>query len=233
MQSTTAPDNPSEPTRPGIWAMLARIVPVLIAIQAARAAITILLYSWLRPTPSNPLWNWIDLAAYAVTGFALLVIFRPSVAALGLEWHGMSRPARVLSIGFCLLALFLLLASALLDPALLLENGKNAVMIPVFEELLFRGWVWSRLEATLKGKFAGALTWLVNSALFAIWHMGYFDIYLLKAFPASPQIEPGIFVIMKLAITFVIGLMVAFLRCRTHRAYGSLAMHMLINLFGR
>lgn len=232
MNATTESTTALNLNRPGAWGVIARIALIMLCIQAARAALTVPLYAWLRPGPTSPLWNWIDLAAFSIVGLALLAIYRPSAAVLGLEWHGMSRLARGLSTGSCGLALLLILTSVSFSPAILLENIKNALVLPLFEELLFRGWIWNRLENAFKGKYAGAITWLVNAVLFALWHLGYFDVYLLKAFPASRGMDPIFFMAMKLAVTFVIGLMVGFLRWRSRRAYGSLALHALINLFG-
>lgn len=227
-EPTTAPDR----NQPGAWHVVAWVALALLCIQAARAAVTVPLYAWLRPAPTSLLWNWIDMAAFTIVGLALLAIYRPSAAVLGLEWRGMSRLARGLSFGSCGLALLLVLTSLSFSPAILLVNIKNALVLPLFEELLFRGWVWTRLENVFKGKYAGAITWLVNAALFALWHLGYFDVYLLKAFPSSRGMDPVFFVAMKLAVTFIIGLMVGFFRWRSRRAYGSLALHTLINLFG-
>jgi uncharacterized protein len=205
----------------------------MLGVQAARAALVAALWAWLRPTPTSPVWLWIDLAAYTLTGLGLLAIFRPAPAALGLGWQGLSKRARGLVLGFSGLLLMLVLTTVFIDPALLLENVKNALLIPAFEELIFRGWIWGKLEQSIRGKYAGAWVWLINAGLFALWHLGYMDIYLLKAIPASPGLDLGFFLVMKLATTFVIGLMVAFVRWRTRRLYGAVILHGLINLFGK
>lgn len=236
MHNPAVPLPTSERAQPGTWAVLARIALTLAGIQATRAAITVLLWAWLRPEPSSPLWYWIDLVAFTAVGLALLAIFRPSPAMLGLAWQGTSRLARGITIGSGALTLLLVLSSAAFGPGLLLENARNALMFPIFEEPLFRGWVWSRLETTMKplnGKYTGLLTWLVSSALFSLWHLGYFDVYLLVAFARNPTLNVPFFVLMKLSVTLVIGLMVGFLRWRTRRAFGSLVLHALINVFGK
>lgn len=47
------------------------------------------------------------------------------------------------------------------------------VLTPVFEELIFRGFVWNKIEE----KFSNELTvYTITALLFALWHFGYIDI---------------------------------------------------------
>lgn len=52
-------------------------------------------------------------------------------------------------------------------------NLVSALLFTVFKKLLFRDWIWSRLESLLQANHAGFITCLVTTALFAIWQLGY------------------------------------------------------------
>ncbi len=120
-----------------------------------------------------------------------------------------------------------------LQPDQFAVNINSALVIPIFEELLFRGWGWTKLEQTPGFRGSGLLHWLVISLLFGIWHFGYADIYILKVAPAVPSMDWGNFLLMKFLTTFIIGLIVGLPRWRAGRVYGSMILHTLINLFGR
>ena len=51
------------------------------------------------------------------------------------------------------------------------------MLLPVFEELLFRGFLWDRLERAFGG--GSAALWL-SAALFGLWHVGYADTILCR-----------------------------------------------------
>jgi membrane protease YdiL (CAAX protease family) len=174
-----------------------------------------------------------DIAAFGLVGTALLLVFRPSAASLGLRLEGASRLETAASIGGGLLALGLVAGTYWLDPNLVVVNVSSAVVLPIFEELIFRGWGWGRLERASAGRWAGAVNWLVVSLLFGLWHFGYVDVYLLKIAPSWPEMDWGMFLLMKFLTTFVIGFIVGLPRWRTGRVFGSIILHGLANLFGR
>jgi uncharacterized protein len=212
---------------------LAEVLLLMLGVQAVRAAMILLFWLVLRPAPTSPAWLWIDLAAYLLTGVGLLIVSRPAPAALGLEWSGQSRRMRWAVTGGLALLGLLLLTTLFIDPAVFLDNLKNVLVIPIFEELLFRGWIWGRLAPSLPQHRRSLLAWLLTSALFALWHLGYMDIYLLKALPANPGLELGPFLVMKLITVLIIGLVVGLPRWPTQRTYGSIILHGLVNLFGK
>jgi hypothetical protein len=216
----------------GLYAkQLVGFVVFLFAVQIVRALVICRLWAWLQPpTADSPLWAWMDMAAFILVGVAILLAFRPSAASLGLRLRGASRLETVASISGVVLLLGLVASSWWLDPAVLLVNVSTVVILPLFEELIFRGWGWGRLEHSGAPQW---LNWLVISFLFGLWHFGYVDIYALRVAPAWPEMNWGMFLLMKFLTTFVIGLVVGLPRWRTKRAYGALILHGLVNLFGR
>jgi membrane protease YdiL (CAAX protease family) len=212
---------------------IGRLLLLLLAIQIGRGLIITGLWSILKPAPDSPLWAYMDMVAFGVIGISLLLLYRPSRLQLALDWKTAPRWELAIYIGAGILTLGLVASTYFLQSDLFVININAAVVIPIFEELLFRGWGWGRLRRVSFFRASGFANWLIISFLFSLWHLGYMDIYLLKLAPANPDMDWGVFFAMKFLTTFIIGLIVGFPRWRTRRVYGSLILHSLINLFGR
>lgn len=210
-----------------------QVVFVRGCLQAGRAAVHFGLWRWLQPAQNAVLSNLADMGAYITVAVIVWLVFRPSASRVGLDWQGAGRLEKriYLLAGAVLLAMTLL--TYFFDPAVLVENLKAVWVVPVFEELVFRGWAWQHIEPAVKGKHAGAITWVVVSVLFALWHIGYTDIFYLRILPANPGTQLGDFLINKVIFTFFFGLAVGIPRWRTSRVYGSILAHGFLNLFGK
>jgi membrane protease YdiL (CAAX protease family) len=212
---------------------IGRFLLLLLTIQIVRALIITGLWRLLHPMPDSPLWASMEIIAFGLIGIGLLLWFRPSREQLGLDWKSAPRGELAAYLGTGSLTLGLVIGIYFLQPDLFIGNINSAIVIPIFEEFLFRGWGWNQLERSASFKAAGFANWLVISLVFGLWHFGYMDIYLLKMAPANPNLDWGVFFLMKFLTTFVIGLIVGLPRWRTRRVYGSLILHSLINIFGR
>jgi len=212
---------------------IGRFLLLLLVIQIVRASIITGLWRLLHPAPDSPLWAYMDVIAFGLIGISLVLWFRPAREQLGLDWKSAPLWELAAYIGLGILTLGLVLSTYFLQPDLFPGNITAAIVIPIFEEFLFRGWGWGRLEESGSFQASGFAHWLVIALLFGLWHLGYMDIYLLKVAPANPSMDWGIFLLMKFLTTFVIGLIVGLPRWRTGRVYGALILHSLINVFGR
>jgi CAAX protease family protein len=211
----------------------ARFLLLLFGIQIVRALIITGLWRFLHPAPDSPIWAYMDIMAFGLIGISLLLWFRPSREQLALDLQAAPRWELAAYIGLGSLTLGLVISTYFLQPDLFAENINSALVITIFEEFLFRGWGWRQMERSASFKASGFANWLVMSLVFGLWHFGYMDIYLLKVAPANPNMDWGVFFLMKFLTTFVIGLIVGLPRWRTGRVYGSLILHSLINVFGR
>jgi membrane protease YdiL (CAAX protease family) len=212
---------------------IGRFLILLFAIQVGRGLIIAGLWRILQPASDSPLWAYMDMVAFGFIGIGLLIFARPSAAELALDWRGAPRWELIGYILLGTLSVVLVLSTYFLRPDLFAVNINSALVVPIFEELLFRGWGWARLEKTPSFQSTGFLHWLVISLVFGLWHFGYLDIYILKVAPSFPSMDwPGFF-LMKFLTTFVIGLVVGLPRWRSGRLYGSIILHTLINLLGR
>lgn len=212
---------------------IGRFLLLLLAIQIGRALIITGLWRILQPAPDSPLWPTMDMVAFGGIGIGLLVLARPSRKDLALDWDSAPRWETAAYIGVGILTLALVASTFLLQSDLFVANIATAIVLPIFEELLFRGWGWTQLKRAASFKHASLINWLVISLLFGVWHFGYLDIYILKVSPLNPGMDWRVFFLMKFLTTLLIGLLVGIPRWRTGRVYGSLLLHSLINLFGR
>ncbi len=230
--STTEIIEGKKPGSQSLIAVAAQIVGLLAVIQLIRAALVWALANLLGLADTPVLPGWTDILVFSGIGAVLLGIFLPTGQALGLGWKGQSRRAQM--IYGVLIALFLILVLSTIGMGIdiLVENIKAALVIPVVEELIFRGWGWTRISARLSGRFAGAITWLVTSLLFGLWHIGYSDV-LLRATAGVAGLSFGKVLILKLAVALVIGLGAGLIRWRTGKVYGAIFFHGVWNLFGR
>jgi uncharacterized protein len=210
-----------------------RFLLLLLAIQMVRALIVSGVWRLLHPAPDSPIWAYMDIIAFGLIGISLLLWFRPSREQLALDWRAAPRWELAVYIGIGILTLGLVISRYFLQPDFFIGNVSSAIVIPIFEEFLFRGWGWSQLKQSASFKASGFANWLMISLLFGLWQFGYMDIYLLRVAPANPAMEWGFFFVMKFLTTLIIGLIVGLPRWRTGRVYGSLILHSLINLFGR
>jgi membrane protease YdiL (CAAX protease family) len=204
---------------------------LLLTIQIARALIVTGMWRFLHPEPDSPLWAYVEIFAFGLIGIGLLLWFRPTREQLALDWRTAPRWEMIVYAMSGLLTVGLVISTYFLQPSRFVGNLSSALVIPIFEEFIFRGWGWGQLERSASFRASGFANWLVISFLFGLWQFGYLDLYVLKAAPATPITDWGVFLLMKFLTTLVSGLIVGLPRWRTGRVYGSLILHSLINIF--
>lgn len=102
---------------------------------------------------------------------------------------------------------------------------ESALLIPIFEEILFRGYLWNKLE--FEG-FSKITVFIVITLLFGFWHLGYTDVIMLRV-----PFDNLLFTMsMKIIIGIIIGAIIGFARYKTENAYLGLLIHIFINTLG-
>lgn len=101
----------------------------------------------------------------------------------------------------------------------------SSVVTPIFEELIFRGFVWNKLNTTYQKELT---TYIVSTALFAIWHIGYIDSIAFR-------VETGLVTAMAWKVTtgLCFGIVLGALRLKSKNCYTTILLHGVMNLFGR
>jgi len=105
----------------------------------------------------------------------------------------------------------------------------SVLVTPVFEELIFRGYIWNEL---LRYGNSQLRTYVITAVLFSLWHLGYADVIWMKL-----SLQGGgnllFIMLMKAAVGLFFGIVVGFVRFKTKNTYAAMLMHSVMNLFGR
>ncbi len=210
---------------------------LLVVTQALRAVIYQLLYRLLPLLgieKTGIFWDFLSMGAMTLTGVLLLLVLQPRAGQLGLDWQRASRlERRLTAVG----GAFLLVMAAInvwLDLAQLAPVLHGCLVTPLFEELIFRGWGWGRIDAAMPARWRGWGTLIVVTLLFGLWHLGYTDVISLRM-AAHPENSAPLSLVMemKVGIGLAVGLLVGLVRRPSRSVSGALVLHALWNLFAK
>ena len=96
----------------------------------------------------------------------------------------------------------------------------GSIVTPVFEELIFRGYIWNRFNAVFSKEI---FVFIWNVILFTIWHIGYMIPHVLSGNITA--------VVWKLAAGLGYGTVLGFVRLKTKNCYATMLLHGVLNLF--
>lgn len=101
----------------------------------------------------------------------------------------------------------------------------GSIVTPIFEELIFRGYIWDRLNSIFDKEL---VAYIVSTVLFALWHLGYIDSLAFRT-------ETGLASVMlwKAIIGLCYGIVLGALRLKTKNSYSTMLLHGVMNIFGR
>jgi len=103
----------------------------------------------------------------------------------------------------------------------------GAAVTPFYEEVIFRGLIWEAVRIkTDKSAF------IISTALFGIWHLGYIDTVLWRTSLFFPSANIPEIMFWKVITGLVIGIVLGGVRYKTKNAYSSMLLHCLINTIG-
>jgi uncharacterized protein len=211
------------------WKVFFKIILALVLIQVARAVVMGSLW-FIFGSPNDitsfQIFNGLSIL---IVGVALILLFRPTMNELGINWDDLRFKTRILYLSGILFLIFMALTPYTLtwEVNQLVLGLAFGILTPAFEELLFRGYIWGKIQKTLEGANQNVLTWMAVTLLFSIWHLGYLDVFF---------IHPGgvgnltMIMVSKLAIGMVLGLIVGYARLKTGKTYASFILHGLWNV---
>ncbi|MDI6723581.1 MAG: CPBP family intramembrane metalloprotease [Methanobacterium sp.] len=209
--------------------LLAKIIVVLTAIQLLRVFVMDGLWYLLKPGQDILLFQILNGISFLIVGLLLLGIFRPSLRDLSLNLDDVNKKTMLIYFtGLVALPIFIFLPiimGAKFD--VLIISLIFGIVVPAFEELLFRGYLWNNVQNSLKTKNSCIITWIIITLSFGLWHIGYMDVFLIhpKEFTLMPLI------ISKIMIGLLLGTIVGYIRLKTGKVYGSFLFHGFWNVF--
>lgn len=101
----------------------------------------------------------------------------------------------------------------------------SSIVTPIFEELIFRGYVWNKLNTMFAKEWK---TYIVTTILFALWHIGYISAIAFR-------VETGLANVMmwKVIVGLFFGIILGAVRLKTKNSYSTILLHGAMNIFGR
>lgn len=100
----------------------------------------------------------------------------------------------------------------------------GTITLPIFEELLFRGYIWSKLLKMFKNEM---YVYIITTLLFSIYSVFYIDsAILLKVFSFG-------LIIFKLVIGLLFGLITGFVRYKTKNTFSSMIVSSIMNMVSK
>lgn len=210
--------------------LLLRIAGALVIIQVIRAVIFGSLWAVVRPGTNIALFQLLNGLTYIILGIILILYFKPSLENLGLNWDDMHLKTRILySLGFTLLVIMVVIPYTFeWERHVLILGLLFGILTPLFEELLFRGYIWGKISASGGMVNPNGLTLITVTLLFMVWHLGYLDVLILHPLATGSL---TMVMISKMGIGLVLGLIVGYLRLKTGKTYASILFHGFWNVF--
>ncbi|MDD3336682.1 MAG: CPBP family intramembrane metalloprotease [Eubacteriales bacterium] len=201
---------------------LFRIAAYLIVIQGMFLGIKQLIFSYTVETLYS---------RSVVSLLSMLIAFGMMVAYCRRKKLGFSALPTAFRLPYLLLSVmagvFYIVTLFFVGPfsmqkAFMLLHG--SFVTPIFEELLFRGAVWNRLNQYFAKEWQ---TYLLVTTLFALWHIGYaVGIYLWQGGSLLRCME------MKVIVGAIFGLITGAIRYKTKNCYGGILIHGILNAMG-
>ena len=110
-----------------------------------------------------------------------------------------------------------------IEPILLLVY--SSIVTPVFEELIFRGYIWNELNQIFTSEWK---TYIITTILFALWHLGYISSIAFR-------VEDDLLNVMiwKVITGLCFGIVLGAVRLKTRNCYSTMLLHGVMNVFGR
>lgn len=101
----------------------------------------------------------------------------------------------------------------------------GSIVTPVFEELIFRGYVWNKLNSIFSKEWK---TYITSTILFGLWHFGYISSIAFR-------VNEGLFHVMiwKVITGLCFGIVLGIVRMKTKNCYSTILVHSIMNIFGR
>ncbi|HMK54190.1 MAG TPA: CPBP family intramembrane glutamic endopeptidase [Methanobacteriaceae archaeon] len=209
--------------------LILKIIIALALIQILRAAIMGGLWYIIHPGNNIALFQIINGLSFLLVGLILLLYFKPSLKELGLNWNDIKFRTRIMYVAGITLLIFMVITPFTFSWELniLITGLLFGIISPAFEEFLFRGYIWGKIEDFPEMANRGVLIWIIVTLLFSIWHLGYIDVFLIH--PMKIDNLP-LLMASKLMIGLILGLIVGFVRLKTQKTYGSFILHGLWNV---
>ena len=102
----------------------------------------------------------------------------------------------------------------------------SAVMIPIYEVIIFRSYIWNVLK---NDNIDELKIYFITTALFSLYYTGYIDTIIMNG--GFINITWTVFIKCSMMLSY--GLFIGFFRYKIKNSYSCMLIHSFINIFGR
>ncbi len=209
----------------GVLRSLAEIFALMVVVHLLRFGIKQLFFLFAQRTAFND--RVASFVAMALLSAAFIVVAKAKKIDLSVfpkrfgVWYIVFS---ALTAAFFAVSLILFKASDFESILLFVYAG---VVTPIFEELIFRGYIWNKLNSVFKSEW---YTYLASVVLFSLWHLGYIDSFAFRAESAAALIN---ILFWKAVIGVFFGAVLGLLRKKTKNCYSTMLLHGVMNILAR
>ena len=101
----------------------------------------------------------------------------------------------------------------------------TSVMIPVYEEIIFRSYIWNTFK---KENMNEIKIYFLTTILFSIYHIGYIDIIIMN----NGFNNMALIIFIKFSSMLSYGIFIGFFKYKIKNSYSCMLIHSFINIFG-
>jgi membrane protease YdiL (CAAX protease family) len=184
--------------------------------------------SYLIKNPPNHIFRIVESVMSILILSVFLVIKKPSLHDLGLSLSNIKPAVRKLYIiGISIVFLMVVSSFFFMDNLSSTMNLRFGLVSPLFEEVLFRGYVWYRLK---KSRVEDISIIFITGLFFGLFHMfGYYEYSYETGFSMENQLMLNV-VVQKILLNISFGLLLGYIRYKSKKLYPSLVIHSFNNI---
>lgn len=210
--------------------LLIKILGILFVIQLIRIIMDNIFFMFLDRTSLNNI--IVHIVFMSIFTIIMLLWSKKKGKSLSIMTN-ISKSKKTYSI-ITIIALFLIISTPFITKEYSIDVITSliysVIVVPIFEELLFRGYIWNHLKSYYKNEF---IIYIVVTILFAIWHLGYLDSIVLNMNIYNMSGNLLFVMLMKVITGLVFGIIIGYIRYKTKNTYSAILAHSIMNLFGK
>ena len=200
-----------------------KIVALLIGLQVSRIALKQSAFLFL----SYNKFNDVLISMIVMFLLTLFVIYKSKKEKVSLDIFSYMKTYYVIVTGAVLLLIFT-------SPSFLTKTSiesiipllYTAIMTPIYEELLFRSYIWNVLKQDNEDEVK---VYFLTTVLFSIYHIGYIDTIIMT----SGFNQMALMILIKCSLMLSYGFFIGFFRYKIKNSYSCILVHSFINIFSR
>ena len=202
------------------------IVLTLTVLQLGRIALKNIVFSFMtRTLLSDVIVSIIYMSLIICIALVIMKKKRIDISIFPQKWNVKYTIFTLLVFGFLIVTPVITKSYQLYD---ILSLIYNAIVTVIFEELIFRGFVFKEISSMKNDLVA----YIISTILFGIWHLGYIDTILWRTSLFSPEANIANIMFWKVITGMIIGIVLGFFRYKNKNTYSSILVHTFINTFG-